>query len=85
MSANRIQPDQKTEIEWGKDPANYRCGNFYHNKKDERFWVKNWQGYYRGRGWILNFARPYSMVFFIGIIVVSAMIIFGIDWLVNKP
>jgi uncharacterized membrane protein len=78
-----IKPDKKTEIEWGKDPANYRWGNYYYNKNDGRFWVKNWEGYYRGRGFIINFARPYATLFFIGFTLLFILVIVGIAYLTN--
>lgn len=53
-----IEPDLKTMREWAKDPSNYKLWVFYHNKKDKRFFIKNWDGIYRGKSWILNFARP---------------------------
>jgi len=69
-------PDKKTEMIWAKDPANYKWGLWYCNKNDKRFWIKNWNGDYRGKGWIINLARPYATLVFIGIIVFFIIIIF---------
>jgi uncharacterized membrane protein len=41
------------------DPANWKFGIFYFNKKDERIVLPKRNGML---GWTLNFANPYSVL-----------------------
>jgi uncharacterized membrane protein len=52
------------------DPANYKLGIFYFNRKDKRTIVPK---RYRWLGWTINFARPYV---YWGIIIIVVIIIF---------
>ena len=60
--------DETLLMAWGKDAGNYKWKYFYSNKEDNRLWIKNWNGYYRGRSWILNFAHPKAIWIYIGLV-----------------
>lgn len=77
------QPNSNTEEMWAKDPKNYKWGIYYYNKGDKRFWIKNWNGIYRGRGWIINFARPNAILFFIVLIIAILAVIIAIGYSIS--
>ncbi|HEY8658559.1 MAG TPA: DUF5808 domain-containing protein [Hanamia sp.] len=51
--------------EWHDDPANWKLGIFYFNKKDKRMLPPK---RIKGFGWTVNFANPYSVMLLIVII-----------------
>ena len=50
---------------WHDDPANWRLGILYYNKKDKRLFPPKRQ---LGFGWTVNLANPYSYLTLLGII-----------------
>jgi|GEM_PF-5157469 len=73
------KPDKQTELKWGKNPANYKLWGFYHNKEDKRFWIKNWDHIYRGKSFIINFAHPYALLFYIAFMLFLIIIIVALE------
>jgi uncharacterized membrane protein len=59
------KPSHETFQAWHDDPANWRMGVFYYNKKDKRIFPPK---RIQGLGWTINFANPVSIVVILGII-----------------
>jgi uncharacterized membrane protein len=54
------------------DPSNWKLGILYYNKKDKRLFPpkrNNWMG------WTVNFANPFSILAFLGILVLICALI----------
>lgn len=69
------KPGNELFDKWHDDPANWRLGIFYYNKKDKRLFPPK---RLRGFGWTLNFANPYSFLTLLAIIIlILAIVIFG--------
>jgi uncharacterized membrane protein len=49
------------------DPSHYKLGIFYFNKNDKRIFPPKRNP---ALGWTINFANPYSVMAFVGILVV---------------
>ena len=65
------RPDQDMLDRLHQDPDNWKWGIFYYNKKDKRvFPPKRW----KTMGWTVNFANPYSILTFLGIIALTIFI-----------
>ena len=65
------RPDQNMLDRLHQDPDNWKWGIFYYNKKDPRiFPPKKW----KTMGWTVNFANPYSILTFLGIIALTICI-----------
>ncbi len=56
------KPDKETLEQWHADPANWKLGVFYYNKKDKRIFPPKRIGYL---GWTINFANPLSIGAFV--------------------
>jgi uncharacterized membrane protein len=65
------KPDRETLDAWHDDPANWRMGIFYYNKKDKRILPPK---RIRGMGWTVNFANPVSYLTFLGFIILIILI-----------
>jgi uncharacterized membrane protein len=63
--AKNEKPDKETLRQWHNDCANWRFGIIYYNKEDKRIFPPK---KFRGFGWTVNFANPYSILTFLGII-----------------
>ncbi|AMS26567.1 hypothetical protein AEM51_05550 [Bacteroidetes bacterium UKL13-3] len=50
-----------------QDPSHYKLGIFYFNKNDKRIFPPKRNP---ALGWTINFANPYSIMAFVGILVV---------------
>ena len=64
------KPSRETLDQWHNDPANWRMGFFYYNKKDKRIFPPK-RTYL---GWTINFANPYSilaMVVLVAVIIIA--------------
>ncbi|MEO1257771.1 MAG: DUF5808 domain-containing protein [Bacteroidota bacterium] len=57
--------------EWRRDPANWILYFFYYNKEDPRLFPRKRLGF----GWTINFANPYSILFFIFILVIIIFVL----------
>jgi len=55
---SKESPSRETLDAWHDDPANWKLGIFYFNKKDKRIFPP--KRYYFG--WTMNFANPYSIL-----------------------
>lgn len=60
---NQLKKHELDEMR--NNPDNYKWGFFYYNRKDYRVFVPK---RYKGMGWTLNFAKPYSYAIILGII-----------------
>jgi uncharacterized membrane protein len=60
------KPSRETLDQWHNDPANWRMGFFYYNKKDKRIFPPK-RTYL---GWTINFANPYSILAMIVLVAV---------------
>lgn len=58
-----------------KNPANYRFGVFYFNKKDKRVVVPKLDNY---RGWTLNFGNIYAYIIIMALVLVFLAVGLGI-------
>ena len=65
------KPDKETYKAWHGDPANWRMGIFYYNKKDKRIFPPK---RYSSWGWTINFANPYSILTLL-IVIISILVI----------
>ena len=63
------KPDKQTLEEWHKNPAYWKMGIFYFNKKDKRIFPPKRLKYF---GWTVNFANPIS--FFILLAMIALVI-----------
>jgi uncharacterized membrane protein len=64
------KPSRETLDQWHNDPANWRMGFFYYNKKDKRIFPPK-RTYL---GWTINFANPYSilaMVVLVAVLIIA--------------
>ena len=70
--ALKEKPGRETRDAWHDDPANWKLGIFYFNRKDKRlFPPKRLQG----MGWTVNFANPFSLLALLALI--AAIILFA--------
>ncbi len=60
------KPDKETLKQWHDDPANWKLGVFYYNKKDKRIFPPKRISVL---GWTVNFANPLSILFMLAIII----------------
>jgi uncharacterized membrane protein len=60
------KPDKETLEAWHNDPANWRMGVFYYNKKDKRIFPPKRLAI---MGWTINFANPYSYLTFLLLVI----------------
>lgn len=58
------QVDQRMFEKWNKDPANWKLGVFYYNRKDSRIFPPKRFGI----GWTINFGNPLAIIVFIFLI-----------------
>ena len=66
------KPNKEILDKWHSDPANWRLGVFYYNKKDKRIFPPK---RFKAFGWTVNFANPYSCLAFIVIIILGVIIL----------
>ncbi|MGZ3864161.1 MAG: DUF5808 domain-containing protein [Bacteroidia bacterium] len=64
------QGDKKPDL-WNNDPSKWVFGIFYFNKDDKRIFPPKRLPFL---GWTINFANPYSVLIFIGIILSIVLI-----------
>lgn len=71
-------PNQEILNSWHDDPANWRAGIFYYNPQDKRILPPK---KVESMGWTINFANPYSIIAFLGLIILIVTIgsIFAIN------
>lgn len=67
------KPGKEIFEQWHKDPANWRMGIFYYNKNDKRILPPK---RIRSMGWTINFANPWSVAFFILVMLILVLFIF---------
>ena len=61
-------PEQQAILDaWHKDPANWKAGIFYFNRKDHRIFPPK---RISGLGWTINFANPLSVLTLVCIILI---------------
>ena len=61
------KPSEETLLQWHNDPANWKWGVFYYNKKDKRILPPKRT---KSLGWTINFANPYSILALVGVCIV---------------
>jgi uncharacterized membrane protein len=61
------KPTNEMQNQWHDDPANWKLGIFYFNKKDKRLWVPK---RIKALGFTINFANDWS------IMMITALILF---------
>ena len=75
------KPGKEKLDQWHNDPANWKLGIFYYNKKDKRLLppkrIKEF-------GWTINFANPYSILTFVIFILLILGFAFWITMKVNS-
>ena len=69
------KPDNKTLEEWHKDPANWKLGIIYFNKKDKRIFPPK---RLKPLGWTVNFANPKSIL---ALLAILALVLLSIKFL----
>ena len=69
------KPSQETLLQWHNDPANWKWGVFYYNKKDKRILPPKRT---KSLGWTINFANPFSIITLIGFAIFIALLVFYI-------
>jgi uncharacterized membrane protein len=74
------KPDKETLKLWLHDCSNWRWGIIYYNKKDKRIFPPK---KYRGFGWTVNFANPFSILAFLAIILLLITIVVLITMLIR--
>ena len=64
METNQ-KPTKEILNAWQDDPANWKWGLFYFNKKDTRIFPPKRIKYL---GWTVNFANPWSIILFLALL-----------------
>lgn len=67
----KTQFEQDELDKMGNNPDNYKWGIFYFNPKDYRVFVPK---RIKILGWTLNFAKPYSYLVILGIIITAIIV-----------
>jgi len=70
--AKQEKPDKEILKRWHADCSNWRWGIIYYNKKDKRIFPPK---KYKGFGWTVNFANPFSVLAFLTIILLFVTIV----------
>lgn len=65
------KPSKETLEKWHKDPKNWKYGQFYYNKEDQRLLPPKRQEW---MGWTVNFANTKSILFLVAIVAVALLI-----------
>ena len=64
--SSETKPSKETLKQWHEDPAHWKWGAFYYNKKDKRLLPPKRNP---KMGWTINFANPVSILLFVVILI----------------
>jgi uncharacterized membrane protein len=73
---NTKKPDAETLKKWHSDPDNWVWGIFYFNKADPRILPPKRN---EAMGWTVNFANPWSIAFFIAVLLAISAIAYHMN------
>lgn len=71
------KPSKETLKQWHADPANWKWGVFYYNKKDKRLLPPK---RIPAMGWTVNFANPLSIL----LLIITVLVVIYITRLIIK-
>lgn len=71
---NMKNPTEEQLEKWHNDPNNWKLGLFYFNPEDERIFPPK---RIKWAGWTVNFANTKSILAFLGIVIVTLVIIYN--------